>query len=141
MAVCHEEDGGYRNELDAEAVASKVPKTIPNVEMRLFQGEFEKRFFRLKDAECPGKPSFEDLCEQIDSGELRPMALRHFGSCNEDDEAETGNIQVGKTSVLKIKKAKIETSAPTNMEEFRSKIMLMVNHFIFVRFRYQARRS
>ncbi|CAK8993985.1 Ubiquitin carboxyl-terminal hydrolase 17-like protein E [Durusdinium trenchii] len=128
-----------RNELEAEAVAAKVLKAIPNVEIQLFRAEFEKRFFRLKDAECPGKPSFEDLCEQIDSGELRPMALRHFGSRNEDDDAETGNIHVGKTGVLKIKKAKIETSSPTNMEEFRSKIMLMVNHFIFARFRYPSK--
>ena len=128
-----------RNELEAEAVATKVPKAIPNVEMQLFRVEFEKRFFRLKDAECPGKPSFEDLCEQIDSGELRPMALRHFGSRNEDDEAETGNIHVGKTGVLKIKKAKVETSSPSNMEEFRSKIMLMINHFIFARFRYPSK--
>ena len=59
------------------------------------------------------------------------MSLRHFGSRNEDDEAETGNIQLAKSGVLKIKKAKIETANPANMEEFRSKIMpmLMINHF------------
>lgn len=125
-----------KNEMDAEAVASKVPKAVPSVEMQLFRAEFEKRFYKLKEAECPGKPSFEDLCEQIDSGELRPMALRHFGSRNEDDDAETGNIQVGKSGVLKIKKAKIETPAPGNLEEFRAKVMLMINHFIFARFRY-----
>ena len=128
-----------KNEMDAEATAAKVPKAIPNVELQLFRAEYERRFFRLKDSECPGKPSFEDLCEQIDTGELRPMALRHFGSRNEDDEAETGNIQVGKTGILKIKKAKIETAAPANMEEFRSKIMLMINHFIFARFRYPSK--
>lgn len=89
-----------------------------------------------KDTECPGKPSFEDLCEQLDSGELRPMSLRHFGSRNEDDEAETGNIRLAKSGVLKIKKAKVETANPTNLEEFRSKIMLMINHFVFARFRF-----
>ena len=124
-----------RDELDAEAEAQKVPKAVPAIELQLYRAEFQKRFYKLKDAECPSKPSFEDLCEQFDSGELRAMSLRHFGSRNEDDEAETGNIQLAKSGHLKIKKAKVETANPTNMEEFRSKIMLMINHFVFARFR------
>ena len=124
-----------RDELDAEAEAQKVPKAVPAIELQLYRAEFQKRFYKLKDAECPSKPSFEDLCEQFDSGELWAMSLRHFGSRNEDDEAETGNIQLAKSGRLKIKKAKVETANPTNMEEFRSKIMLMINHFVFARFR------
>ena len=63
------------DELDADATAHKQSKSVPGVEMQLYRAEFEKRFFRLKDAECPGKPSFEDVCEQLDNGEFRPMAL------------------------------------------------------------------
>ena len=59
-----------------------------------------------------GKPSFEDFCEQMDQGEFRAMALRHFGSRNEDEEAETD----------------------------QAKIMLMINHFIFARYRYPHRK-
>ena len=104
--------------------------------MQLYRSEFEKKFYKLKDSECPGKPSFEDLCEQIDGGEFRAMALRHFGSRAEEDEAETGNLQVGKTGQVRIKKSRVETSEPANMEDFRSKITLVVNHLIFARFRY-----
>ena len=50
--------------MDAEAVANKTPKMVPPVEMQL---------------------SFEDVCEQVDNGEFRPMGLRHFGSRNEDE--------------------------------------------------------
>ncbi|CAK9027689.1 Uncharacterized protein SCF082_LOCUS18037 [Durusdinium trenchii] len=125
-----------RDEQDAEAEVQRAPKPIPGVELQLYRAEFQKRFYKLKDSECPGKPSFEDLCEQLDAGELRAMSLRHFGSRNEDDEAETGNIQLGKSGTLKIKKAKIETANPGNLEEFRTKIMLLINHFIFARFRF-----
>ena len=125
-----------RDEQDAEAEVQRAPKPIPGVELQLYRAEFQKRFYKLKDAECPGKPSFEDLCEQMDAGELRAMSLRHFGSRNEDDDAETGNIQLGKSGTLKIKKAKVETANPGNLEEFRTKVMLMINHFIFARFRF-----
>ena len=129
------------DELGAEATAQKLLKTIPGIEMQLFRSEFEKRFFKLKEAECPGKPSFEDICEQLDAGEFRAMALRHFGSRSEEDEAETGSLHLGKAGQVKIKKSRVETSNPMNMEEFRSKINLMINHLIFARFRYPHKAS
>lgn len=108
--------------------------------MQLFRSEYEKRFFKLKEAECPGKPSFEDICEQLDGGEFRPMALCHFKSRSEEDEAET-SLHLGKAGQVKIKKSRVETSNPSNMEEFRSKINLMINHLIFARFRYPHKSS
>lgn len=72
------------DEMGAEAVTHKTPKAVPGAEMQLYGSEFEKKFYKLKDSECPGKPSFEDLCEQIDGGEFRAMALRHFGSRAEE---------------------------------------------------------
>ena len=75
--------------MDAEAVANKTPKMVPPVEMQL---------------------SFEDVCEQVDNGEFRPMGLRHFGSRNEDEEAESGSLQLSKTGTVKIRKARVETS-------------------------------
>ena len=127
-------------EMDAEASTHKVPKSVPPVDLQLNRKEFEKAFYKLKDGECPGKPSFEDLCEQMDQGEFRAMALRHFGSRNEDEEAETGNLLMAKSGHVKIKKAMVETTNPGNMEEFRTKIMLMINHFIFARYRYPHRK-
>ena len=129
------------DEMDAEAVTHKAPKTVPGVEMQLYRSEYEKKFYKLKDSECPGKPSFEDLCEQIDGGEFRAMALRHFGSRAEEDDAETGSLQVGKAGQVSIKKSRVETNNPTNMEEFRSKINLVVNHLIFARFRYPHKQT
>ena len=129
------------DELDAEATVQKQPKLVPGVEMQLYRAEFEKRFFKLKDAEWPGKPSFEDLCEQVDGGEFRPMALRHFGSRSGEDDAEAGSLHLGKAGQVKIKKARVETANPTNMEEFRAKVNLMINHLIFARFRYPHKAS
>ena len=103
------------DEMDAEAVTHKTPKAVPGVEMQLYRSEFERKFYKLKDSECPGKPSFEDV--RADRwGEFRAMALRHFGSRAEEDEAGTGNLQVGKTGQVRIKKSRVETSMPTNME-------------------------
>ena len=56
-------------------------------------------------------------------------------------EVETGSLHLGKSGQVKIKKSRVETPNPSNMEEFRSKVMLMVNHFIFARFRYPQRTS
>ena len=46
---------------------------------------------------------------------------------------------MAKSGQVKIKKARVETNNPSNMEEFRTKVMLMINHFIFARFRYPHR--
>ena len=54
----------------------------------------------------------------------------------EEDDAETGSLHLGKAGQVKIKKARVETSNPANMEEFRAKVDLMINHLIFARFRY-----
>lgn len=124
------------DELNSELVSQKQPKAIPPVEMFSLKGEFEKLFYRLKDAEVPAKASFEDLCEQLDAGELRPMSLRHFGSKADDEDMETGTLQLGKSGQVKIRRSRIETSPPSNLEELRSKITLMANHFIFAKFRY-----
>ena len=125
-----------QDEMDAEATMQKIPKAVPPVDLQLYRKEFEKAFYKLKDGECPRKPSFEDLCE----GEYRAMALRHFGSRNEDEEAETGSLLMAKSGQVKIKKARVETTNPGNMEEFRTKIMLMINRFIFARYRYPHRK-
>lgn len=78
----------------------------------------------------------EDLFEQIDLGEFRPMALRHFGSRADNEEAEVGNLHVAKSGQVKIRKSRVETSAPVTLEDFRAKVILMANHYLFARFRY-----
>ena len=124
------------DELNSELVSQKQPKAIPPVEMFSLKSEFEKLFYKLKDAEVPAKASFEDLCEQLDAGELRPMSLRHFGSKADHEDMETGTLQLGKSGQVKIRRSRIETPPPNNLEELRSKITLMANHFIFAKFRY-----
>ena len=37
---------------------------------------------------------------------------------------------------VKIRKSRVETAAPGTLEELRSKVVLMANHFLFVKFRY-----
>ena len=125
-----------QDELNSELAAQKQPKSIPPVEMSALKVQFERHYYKLKDAEVPAKASFEDLCEQLDAGELRPMSLRHFGSKADDEEVEAGTLQLGKSGQVKIRRSRIETAAPSNLEELRAKITLMANHFIFARLRY-----
>ena len=127
------QEGDNTEQMDAEAAVNRFPKSIPLVEIQLYRSEFEPRFYKLKNSECPSKASFEDLCEQMDNGEFRDMALRHFSSRNADEEAESGNLQLGKSGVVKIRKSKVEISNPSNMEEFKAKMIFMVNHFVFAR--------
>ena len=125
-----------QDELNSELASQKQPKAIPPVEMFSLKAQFEKLYYKMKDAEVPAKASFEDLCEQLDGGELRAMSLRHFGSKADDEEVEAGTLQLGKSGQVKIRRSRIETPAPSNLEEFRTKITLMANHYIFARLRY-----
>ena len=65
----------------------------------------------------PARASFEDLCEQIDAGEFRAMSLRHFASKADDEDVEAGTLQLGKSGQVKICRSRIETPAPSNLEE------------------------
>ena len=126
-----------QDELDADHSAQKMPKAVPASEMLSLKDQFEKSYYTLREAETPAKTSFEDLCEQLDGGELRPMALRHYGSRADDEEAEVGALQLGKSGQVRIKKTnKIETAVPTNAEDLRLKITLMGNHWLYAKFRY-----
>lgn len=125
-----------QDEMDAEASAQKEPKPVPPQELMALRQKFEAEFYKLKDAEVPSKASMEDLFEQIDLGEFRPMALRHFGSRADNEEAEVGNLHVAKSGQVKIRKSRVETSAPVTLEDFRAKVILMANHYLFARFRY-----
>ena len=73
----------------------RIPKTVPVQELQGLKNAFETQFYKLKETETPAKVSLEDVFEQVDAGELRPMALRHFGSKADDEEAEIGNLQLG----------------------------------------------
>eukprot|EP00434_Breviolum_minutum_P035272 symbB.v1.2.031217.t1/scaffold3599.1/size55909/2 len=123
-----------QDEMDAEASAQKEPKPVPPQELMALRQKFEAEFYKLKDAEVPSKASM--LFEQIDLGEFRPMALRHFGSRADNEEAEVGNLHVAKSGQVKIRKSRVETSAPVTLEDFRAKVILMANHYLFARFRY-----
>lgn len=130
-----------QDEMDAEASAQKDPKTVPVQELQGLKNAFETQFYKLKETEMPAKVSLEDVFEQVDAGELRPMALRHFGSKADDEEAEIGNLQLGKAGQVKIRKSRVETAAPGTLEELRSKVVLMANHFLFVKFQVPQQRG
>lgn len=125
-----------QDELNSELAAQKQPFFLPPLEMASLKQQFEKLYFELKESETPARASFEDLCEQLDAGELRPMGLRHFGSKADDEDMEAGTLQLGKSGQVKIRRSKIETPPPGSLEELRSKLVLMGNHFIFARLRY-----
>lgn len=127
------------DEMNSELTAQKLPKAIPPLEMMSLRSMFEKQFYKMKDTEIPAKASFEDLCEQLEAGELRPMALRHFGSKSDNEDTEAGTLQLGSAGQVKIRRSKVETPAPTDLEGLRSKVVLMANHFIFAKLRYGHR--
>ena len=125
-----------QDEMDAESSAHKEPKMIQLQEMQSLKQKFEQEYYKMKETEVPAKGSLEDLFEQLDSGELRPMGLRHFGSKADNEDAEVGSLQLGKSGQVKIRRSRVETQAPVTLEELRSKVVLMANHYIFAKFRY-----
>lgn len=127
------------DEMNAELSAQKLPKAIPPLEMMSLRSLFERHFYKMKDTEIPAKASFEDLCEQLEAGELRPMSLKHFGSKSDHEDTEAGTLQLGSAGQVKIRRSKVETPAPTDLEGLRCKVVLMANHFIFAKLRYSHR--
>ena len=125
-----------QDEMDAESSVHKEPKVIQLQEMQSLKQKFEQEYYKMKETEVPAKSSLEDLFEQLDSGELRPMALRHFGSKADNEDAEVGSLQLGKSGQVKIRRSRVETPPPATLEELRAKVVLMANHFIFAKFRY-----
>ena len=125
-----------QDEMDAESSVHKEPKPVPLQELQALRAKFEDQYYKMKETEIPARGSLEDLFEQLDAGELRPMALRHYGSKADDEDVEIGSLQLGKAGVVKIKRNKVETAAPSTLEEFRAKVVLMANHYLFAKFRY-----
>lgn len=130
-----------QDEMDAESSVQKEPKPVPAQELQSLRTKFEEQYYKMKETEIPAKGSLEDLFEQLDGGELRPMALRHFGSKADDEDVEVGSLQLGKAGQVKIKRNKVETAAPTTLEELRAKVVLMANHYLFAKFRYPNKQA
>ena len=125
-----------QDEMDAESSAHKEPKDVQLQEMQFLKQRFEQEYYKMKETEVPAKSSMEDLFEQLDNGELRPMGLRHFGSKADNEDAEVGSLQLGKAGQVKIRRSRVETPTPATLEDLRSKVVLMANHYIFAKFRY-----
>ena len=125
-----------QDEMDAESSVQKEPKVVQLQEMQVLRQKFETQYYKLKETEIPAKGSLEDLFEQVDNGELRPMALRHFGSKADNEDAEVGSLHLGKAGQVKIRRSRVETPQPATLEEMRAKVVLMANHYIFAKFRY-----
>ena len=130
-----------QDEMDAESSAQKEAKPVPLQELQALRAKFEEQYYKMKETEIPARGSLEDLFEQLDAGELRPMALRHYGSKADDEDVEIGSLQLGKAGVVRIKRNKVETSAPNTLEEFRAKVVLMTNHYLFAKFRYPNKQA
>lgn len=130
-----------QDEMDAVSSVHKEPKPVPAQELQSLRTKFEDQFYKMKETEIPARGSLEDLFEQLDGGELRPMALRHFGSKADDEDVEVRSLQLGKAGQVKIKRNKVETAAPATLEELRAKVVLMANHYLFAKFRYPNKQS
>ena len=55
-------------------------RSIPTNEFLGFKRPFERQYYEIRDAEVTSRNSFEDLTEQLESGDWRAMSLKEIAN-------------------------------------------------------------
>ena len=83
-----------RTEQQADSQSADLPKPLPRQEVLSLKRNFETRYYKLEDRYMPAATLLEELFEQLDQAELRPMALTEV--CSKlDGEAKSPSVHYG----------------------------------------------
>lgn len=124
-----------RHKAEAEAVSSNLPPTMNKVEYQDIKRRFERLHYRLDDRTTPSANTLELLCDQIESGELKPLLLVQCLS-QEDAEVDPLGAVIDKTGAVKIKRGHGETSEPKDPEEYRRRMKIVAHTYLFAQLKY-----
>ncbi len=124
-----------RHKAEAEAESSNIPASLNKVEYQDIRKRFERMFYKLEDRTTPAAATLEIVCDQVESGELKPL---HLVQClsQEDAEVDPVGAVIDKSGSLKIKKGYGETSEPTTPEEYRRRMKIVAHVYLFAQLKY-----
>ena len=124
----------YMGELDAR----KQTKPLMGSDYLVMRNSFEKKFFKLDDTECPARVYIERRVSEMEAGEMRAEALKTV--LNRDQDGEEALVPTwDNTGGLKLKRTSCDIEEPTNPEELRRRISVMINGLIFISLQHTNR--
>ena len=124
-----------RHKAEAEAVSSNLPPTMNKVEYQDIRKRFERLHYKLDDRTTPAASTLELLCDQIESGELKPLLLVQCLS-QEDAEVDPLGAVIDRSGAVKIKRGHGETSEPKDPEEYRRRMKVVAHAYLFAQLKY-----
>ena len=124
----------YMGEMDAR----KQTKPLLGSDYLVMKGSFEKKFHRLEDNECPARVYIEKRIAEMESGEMRAEALKTV--LNRDQDGEESLVPSwDNVGSLKLKRTIADIEEPSNPEELRRRIAIMINALIFISLQHTNR--
>ena len=124
----------YIGELDAR----KQTKPLMGGDYLVMRNSFEKKFYKLEDCECPARIYIERRISEMEAGEMRAEALKTV--LNRDQDGEEALVPSwDNLGSLKLKRTTSDIEEPTNPEELRRRIAVMVNGLIFISLQHTNR--
>lgn len=126
----------YMGEMDAR----KQTKPLLGSDYLVMKTSFEKKFFRLEDQDCPARVYIEKRIAEMESGEMRAEALKTV--LNRDQDGEESLVPSwDNVGSLKLKRSVSDIEEPTNPEELRRRISIMINGLIFISLQHTNRQE
>ena len=124
----------YMGEMDAR----KQTKPLLGSDFLIMKSSFEKKYYRLEDQECPARIYIEKRIAEMESGEMRAEALKTV--LNRDQDGEESLVPSwDNVGSLKLKRTIADIEEPTNPEELRRRISVMINGLIFISLQHTNR--
>ena len=113
------------------------PRTLKPSEFTRTRASFVEAYGELDDLYAPAKPLVELLQQQLEEGEFRAESLSEIPSVGEcDGEPELTPI-MAKDGTVKFRKAsRVGNSAPTTQEQFRRRMRVLGNAYLYVKLRH-----
>lgn len=124
-----------RHKAEAEASNLGMPMAVNRTEAHDLKRKFEQVHYLLDDKSTPANSTLEQVFDQVEHGEWRPLLLVQFLS-REDAEVEPFGAVIDKTGSVKIKKGYAETAEPRTPEELRSRLKLVCHTYIMAAMKY-----
>ena len=124
----------HLGELDARSQT----KPLIGTDFLAMRAAYEKIYCKLEDQECPSRIYLERRITELESGDMRAESLRSVLHRDQDGE-EQFIPQWDASGSMKLKRSVTEIEDPSNPEELRRRLGIMVNAMVFLSLQHTNR--
>lgn len=123
-----------------EMEAKKLQKPLLGSEYLGMRNAYDITFGKIEDYEAPARVYLEKRIADLESGDLRAESLQTV-LCREQDGEETLVPQWDSSGTIKLKRSMAEIADPSNPEELRSRLTVMMNGLIMISLQHTNRKE